>query len=93
MALDSKQKRGSAMLLGQPWRGWLAEPTGTVTSASRISLRWWCSAVPPTLTLPDYGGILGYRVANGLMHYRLTNEQLHYVAGNTRPHYRVGHRP
>lgn len=47
MALDTKQKRGSALLMGQPWRGWLAEPSGALPVASRISLRWWCSGVSP----------------------------------------------
>lgn len=38
MALDTKQKRGAAMLLGQPYRPWLAEPDGTLSATDRLSL-------------------------------------------------------
>lgn len=48
MALDSENKRGSAMLLTLPYRPWLAEPDGTLDSADRVSLLKLCSAVTPT---------------------------------------------
>lgn len=48
MSLDSKQKRGSAMLVGMPFRTWLTEPTGTVSVGPRLSLLRLCSAVTPT---------------------------------------------
>jgi hypothetical protein len=38
MALDSKNKRGSAMLLTIPFRQWLAEPDGTLAVEDRMSL-------------------------------------------------------
>ena len=47
MALDSKQKRGSVLGLGSPWRSWLAEPDGTLASTDRVSLLKWGSAVTP----------------------------------------------
>ena len=49
MALDSKQKRGSAMLVGMPFRTWLTEPTGTVSVGPRLSLLRLCSAVTPAV--------------------------------------------
>ena len=38
MPLDSKQKRGSIISLGHLSRQWLAEPSGALPVASRISL-------------------------------------------------------
>ncbi len=48
MALDSKQKRGSAINLGLPFRAWLAEPDGTLDASDRASVGLkLCSAVTP----------------------------------------------
>jgi len=47
MALDTKQKRGSAICLSLPHRQWLAEPDGTLSSTDRMSLLKYCSAVAP----------------------------------------------
>lgn len=47
MALDSKQKRGSAINCGIPFRRWLAEPDGTLADTDRVSLMKWCSAIAP----------------------------------------------
>lgn len=49
MALDSAQKRGSAVHIGMPHRQWLTEPTGTVSVGPRLSLLRLCSAVTPTV--------------------------------------------
>ena len=49
MALDSAQKRGSAISLADPFRTWLTEPTGTVSVGPRLSLLRLCSAVTPTV--------------------------------------------
>jgi len=38
MALDSANKRGSAIDLTLPYRQWLAEPDGVIALADRISL-------------------------------------------------------
>lgn len=38
MAIDSKQKRGSLIGHGMPWRSWLSEPSGTIGVGSRLSL-------------------------------------------------------
>lgn len=48
MALDTKQKRGSAINMAQPWRIWLAEPDGTLDANDRISLLKLCSAIAPS---------------------------------------------
>lgn len=45
MALDSKQKRGSAIDVGQPNRQWLLEPDGTISGADKQSLAKLCSGV------------------------------------------------
>jgi hypothetical protein len=45
--LDSKQKRGSALDVGQPQRQWLAEPDGALADTDRASLLKLCSAVAP----------------------------------------------
>lgn len=47
MALDSKQKRGSAMSMTMPNRLWLAVPDGTLANTDRMSLLKLCSAVTP----------------------------------------------
>lgn len=47
MALDSKQKRGSALDMSLPQRQWLAEPDGTLANTDRVSLVKLCSAVTP----------------------------------------------
>lgn len=36
--LDTKQKRGSVMLVGSPMRPWLSEPSGTSDVGGRLSL-------------------------------------------------------
>lgn len=46
-ALDSKQKRGSVINMGQPGRPWLAEPDGTLASTDRMSILTYASAVAP----------------------------------------------
>ena len=38
MALDTEQKRGSAMEVSMPWRQWLAEPDGSFNAGDRASL-------------------------------------------------------
>lgn len=48
MALDSKQKRGSVLGFGSPWRSWLAEPDGTLANTDRVSLLKWGSAITPS---------------------------------------------
>lgn len=45
MALDSKQKRGSAISLSLPHRQWLQEPDGTIAASDRLSLVKLCSAI------------------------------------------------
>jgi hypothetical protein len=47
MALDSKQKRGSAIELTMPHRAWLANPDGTVADTDRASLLKLASGVAP----------------------------------------------
>lgn len=47
MALDSKQKRGSAISISLPQRQWLAEPDGTLANTDRVSLAKLCSAIVP----------------------------------------------
>ena len=42
--LDSKQKRGSAIGVSLPFRQWLAEPSGALPVASRLSLLRYVSA-------------------------------------------------
>jgi len=45
--LDTKQKRGSVVSMGQPGRPWLAEPDGTLASTDRMSLMTYAAAVAP----------------------------------------------
>jgi hypothetical protein len=52
MALDTKQKRGSAIDLTLGFRSWLAEPDGSLAVTDRLSLLKLASAVSPA------GGIL-----------------------------------
>ena len=47
MALDTKQKRGSAISMSIPNRQWLAEPDGTLVATDRVSLVKLASAVAP----------------------------------------------
>lgn len=47
MALDSKQKRGSAIGVTMPSRSWLAEPDGTLASTDRLSLMKLCATIEP----------------------------------------------
>lgn len=41
MAIDSKQKRGSAIGVGLPFRQWLSEPSGALDVDDRLSLLKW----------------------------------------------------
>lgn len=56
MALDSKQKRGSALDLTMPFRSWLSEPDGTIAATDRQSFVKLCTAV--AFSAPG-GGIVG----------------------------------
>ncbi len=47
MSLDTKQKRGSAISIGLPYRQWLSDPDGTLDSADRVALLKLCSAIAP----------------------------------------------
>ena len=58
MALDSKQKRGSAISLTIPYRSWLAEPDGTLADTDRMSLLKMCSAIAPEAPSVDVVGAL-----------------------------------
>lgn len=44
MALDTKHKRGSAMIIGMPFRPWLSEPAGTIGGSQRLSLLRFCGS-------------------------------------------------
>lgn len=48
MALDTKQKRGSAVGIANPSRQWLVEPSGTLGATNRLSLLRYCSAITPS---------------------------------------------
>lgn len=37
MSLDTKQKRGSAIAIGSPYRTWISEPQGASSFGSRLS--------------------------------------------------------
>lgn len=56
MALDTKQKRGSAMSIGMPGRPWASVPAGSLAQLSRQSIVLLCStplfAVPQTDPIP-----------------------------------------
>lgn len=43
MSLDTKQKQGSAIGMGLPFRQWLAEPTATIGEGERLSLIKFCA--------------------------------------------------
>ena len=63
MSLDSKQKRGSAISLGLPFRIWQAEPDGTLDATDRASLLKLCSAVTPEAPAPPGATV----VANSML--------------------------
>jgi hypothetical protein len=45
MALDTVQKRGTAIHLGSPWRSWAAAPDGTLNVGDRQGLMYLGSAI------------------------------------------------
>lgn len=45
MSLDTKQKRGSAIHVSEPWRQWHNEPDGTIAATDRQAVVNFCSAV------------------------------------------------
>jgi hypothetical protein len=51
MAIDTKNKQGSAMLLTMPWRPWLAEPDGSLDGSDQLSLLklYAGTAAPPAV--------------------------------------------
>lgn len=53
MALDSKQKRGSAIGMSLPHRQWAAEPDGTLANTDRVSLMKYCAAITPASSAAD----------------------------------------
>jgi hypothetical protein len=63
MSLDSKQKRGSAMLVSMPFRSWLAEPDGVLASTDRLSLLKLCSAVTPAAPAATIIGSVAVTIA------------------------------
>jgi hypothetical protein len=50
MALDTKQKRGSATLLTLPFRAWLTEPDGALTVEDRTALLKLAATFGATMT-------------------------------------------
>lgn len=45
MAIDTAQKRFSAMNLMCPWRGIVVLPSGTIGAAARQTVRWFYSGI------------------------------------------------
>ena len=86
MALDNKQKRGSATHIGLPWRHWLAEPSGDVDYQERISILKFCSAIVSVVVPPEVPGIECLWTGDRL-HYKWNETRLHYVWNGDRLHY------
>lgn len=62
MALDSKQKRGSAISLSSPHRQWLSEPAGSLSVNNRQSLLKLCSAITAASpTASNYAAMIYYQ--------------------------------
>jgi hypothetical protein len=57
VALDTKQKQGSALDIGMPFRQWLAEPVAVLTSAEHLSLLKLCSEPVPGVVVLATGRI------------------------------------
>lgn len=50
MSLDTKQKRGSAINIGMPFRRWQVEPSGNLNPSKQLSLLRYSSAIDPLFT-------------------------------------------
>ena len=87
MALDTKQKKGSAIGLTLPWRNWLAEPVATIGDGEKLSLLKLCSDV--TLeTGPSVPGV-EYALSGKRSHWRADAARSHFALSGKRLHYVV----
>lgn len=80
MALDTANKRLSAIHLGSPWRGLLPIPDGTLNQGDRQHVMFFYSGIlaeaPATITI--FG--LEYTAPALLMHYTAQKLLMHYTA-------------
>jgi len=44
MSLDTKQRRGSAISVGLPWRNWVSDPSEVIDFGDRLSFAHYASA-------------------------------------------------
>ena len=86
MSLSTKQRRGSAMLIGLPYRPWISEPDGNVDFGSRLSMLRYCSAIVDE-TIPSNVPGAEWVAGNERFHWRAGTGRLHWVAGPERLHW------
>lgn len=88
MALDTKQKRGSAMLPSAPYRTWASDPAGASTSANRMALMHFAAvaaaavvvvATRGCVTIDDYAKNIVEIADNVLNSVSITDHQLNSV--------------
>lgn len=78
MTLDTKQRRGSAMNISSPWRVWVAEPSGDVDYAERLSMLKFCSSIIDETIQPEVPGI-EYVWRGHRLHWVWRGSRLHWV--------------
>jgi hypothetical protein len=79
VALDTAQKRGSAMCLKSPWRRWLSEPHGTdLDYGDRLSVLHMCSAIGDTTGEPTDAG-LEFTVHDSRQHFTVQDSRHHFT--------------
>ena len=86
MALDSRQKRMSAMNLGSPWRGPLVDATEAgFGQGNRAAACWLYSGIAATIVVEVPPGVvtMEYSLDHSRMHYSLNRSQIHYELQET----------
>lgn len=84
MAVDTKNKRSSAIFPGSPWRGMLPAPDGTIDQGDRQATAFVYSGIEagaPVVESAEPG--LDYTIPDQKLHYTVKSEgRLHYRAKN-----------
>ena len=84
MAIDSRQKRMSAMNLASPWRGPLVDATEAgFTQGNRAAACWLYSGIAAEVssTPPNVPGI-ELAVPRSVLHFAVPRSVLHFAQGD-----------
>jgi hypothetical protein len=86
MAIDTRNKRASAMNLMCPWRGAMPAPDSTIDDADRAMSLFLYAGIVATSAISGFGRI-EYTMPRSQLGYTLERSQLDYTMANQRLEY------